>query len=388
MAAQSRRAGLSPAQLARTGGDAVLDGGRAAPIAESRGHRLRAPAGLRVRITDETRRDRPVQFHPRVRPRTDRSDCRAALANQLGLRLEPTRARAEYLVIDAIERPDRKLGAERRRPVTCKFRAKPSSMGGACPTTGSAALIAVSVENQASELEDVDRLVQQHRTRVLRFIFASVRDMDVAETLTQDCFWKAHRSRRTFRGDCTVQTWLMRIAVNLIRDHARRRRFRFWEKVRSAGGDDIHDWPDRGLSPEDTAVTAPAGPGRVAGDGILVGQAADGVSPPIRGGAGDRRDRAVHRHDGERRQRQPVSRGPQHPEAPRERQGDRDDTSLFRRQDRRLSAPRLRSSAALSIDASTRISKRTRTPGFRVWRALPLLVCRRAPGPSPWQSRW
>jgi RNA polymerase sigma-70 factor (ECF subfamily) len=107
------------------------------------------------------------------------------------------------------------------------------------------------VENQASELEDVDRLVRQHRTRVLRFIFASVRDMDVAETLTQDCFWKAHRSRRTFRGDCTVQTWLMRIAVNLIRDHARRRRFRFWEKVRSAGGDEIHEWPDRGLSPED-----------------------------------------------------------------------------------------------------------------------------------------
>ena len=119
------------------------------------------------------------------------------------------------------------------------------------PTTGSAALVAMSVENRASELEDVDRLVQQHRARVLRFIFASVRDMDVAETLTQDCFWKAHRSRQSFRGDCTVQTWLMRIAVNLIRDHARRRRFRFWEKVRSASEDNLHEWPDRALSPED-----------------------------------------------------------------------------------------------------------------------------------------
>jgi len=120
------------------------------------------------------------------------------------------------------------------------------------PTTSGAALMAVSAENPASEIEDVDGLVERHRGRVLRFIFASVRDMDVAETLTQDCFWKAHRARHAFRGDCTVQTWLMRIAVNLIRDHARRRRFRFWEKVRTAGeATDLYQWPDRGPSPED-----------------------------------------------------------------------------------------------------------------------------------------
>src|SRR5688500_9758231 len=115
------------------------------------------------------------------------------------------------------------------------------------PPTTSATLIAVSVENSASELEDVDRLVQQHRPRLLRFIFASVRDMDVAETLTQDCFWKAHRGRETFRGDCSVQTWLLRIAVNLVRDHARRRRFRFWEKVRSANIHEGHDCAAPGL---------------------------------------------------------------------------------------------------------------------------------------------
>lgn len=103
------------------------------------------------------------------------------------------------------------------------------------PTTGSAALIAMSVENQASELEDVDRLVQQHRPRILRFIFASVRDMDVAETLTQDCFLRAHRSRQAFRGDCSVQG----------------RRFRFWQKVHTASESEIHEWPDHALSQED-----------------------------------------------------------------------------------------------------------------------------------------
>jgi RNA polymerase sigma-70 factor (ECF subfamily) len=113
------------------------------------------------------------------------------------------------------------------------------------------ALIAMSVEKSASEIDDVEQLVARHRPRVLRFIFASVRDMDVAETLTQDCFWKAHRGRETFRGDCSVQTWLMRIAVNLVRDHARSRRFRFWQKVRPAEDSDRYNWADPALSPED-----------------------------------------------------------------------------------------------------------------------------------------
>jgi RNA polymerase sigma-70 factor, ECF subfamily len=118
-------------------------------------------------------------------------------------------------------------------------------------TTSPPALLAVSVENPASELVDIEGLVERHRPRVFRFISASVRDMDVAETLTQDCFFKAHRARQAFRGDCTVQTWLLRIAVNLIRDYARHRRFRFWDKVRAADADEIHEWPDRALSPED-----------------------------------------------------------------------------------------------------------------------------------------
>jgi RNA polymerase sigma-70 factor (ECF subfamily) len=63
------------------------------------------------------------------------------------------------------------------------------------------ALVAMSVEKSASEIDDVEQLVARHRARVFRFIFASVRDVDVAESLTQDCFWKAHRARLTFRGD-------------------------------------------------------------------------------------------------------------------------------------------------------------------------------------------
>src|SRR6185369_5418081 len=109
--------------------------------------------------------------------------------------------------------------------------------------------VAISMGNPAIEIEDFDRLVEQYRRRVLRFVFASVHDMDVAETLTQDCFWKAYRYRNTFRGECSAGTWLMRIAINLIRDHARKRRFHFWKSASQVTSDEIHGWPDRSISP-------------------------------------------------------------------------------------------------------------------------------------------
>src|SRR6185436_16766149 len=118
-------------------------------------------------------------------------------------------------------------------------------------TTG---FIAVSMDNPALEIEDFDRLVEQYRTRVLRFVFASVRDMDLAETLTQDCFWKVYKNRSGFRGDCSMNTWLMKIAVNLIRDHTRSRRFQFWRTAQRVHSEEIRDWPDRSISPEEKAA--------------------------------------------------------------------------------------------------------------------------------------
>ena len=114
--------------------------------------------------------------------------------------------------------------------------------------------ITMSMENPALEIEDFERLVAQHRTRVLRFVFASVRDWDLAETLTQDCFWKAYKHRNTFRGECSTTTWLMRIAINLVRDHTRSRRFQFWRKAEQVQNAEINNWPDRSISPEDRAA--------------------------------------------------------------------------------------------------------------------------------------
>jgi RNA polymerase sigma-70 factor (ECF subfamily) len=83
----------------------------------------------------------------------------------------------------------------------------------------------------ATSLEDMDSIIATYEQRVFRFHLISVRDRDLAQSLTQDTFVRAWAARHTFRGDCSISTWLMRIALNLIRDHTRTDRFRFWKRV-------------------------------------------------------------------------------------------------------------------------------------------------------------
>jgi len=78
---------------------------------------------------------------------------------------------------------------------------------------------------------EFDQVVLLHWRKVFRFILVSLRDREAAETLTQDCFLNAYRGFESFRYDSSVETWLMRIAVNLIRDYARDRRVQFWRRA-------------------------------------------------------------------------------------------------------------------------------------------------------------
>ena len=107
------------------------------------------------------------------------------------------------------------------------------------------------------ELADFDEVVRLYRPRIFRFLMGSLGDRDVAESLTQDCFLKAYTARHQFRGESSLVTWLTRIALNLVRDHLRSRRMRFWQKTRETALDivDVGEWlPDGGCSPEEAIV--------------------------------------------------------------------------------------------------------------------------------------
>jgi RNA polymerase sigma-70 factor (ECF subfamily) len=84
---------------------------------------------------------------------------------------------------------------------------------------------------EAISADRFDEIVRQHQRRVYRVIFLLVRDDDTADTLTQECFLRAYLKRASFRGECRIETWLLRIAVNLVRDHSKNRRMSFWRKL-------------------------------------------------------------------------------------------------------------------------------------------------------------
>jgi RNA polymerase sigma-70 factor (ECF subfamily) len=92
-------------------------------------------------------------------------------------------------------------------------------------------------ERVISELDDIDNLVRTHRARLLRFVMFSIGDEDIAASIVQDAFLKAYNGRENFRGDCSVQTWLTTIALNLVRDHQRTQKFQFWKKVRNTAAE-------------------------------------------------------------------------------------------------------------------------------------------------------
>jgi RNA polymerase sigma-70 factor (ECF subfamily) len=92
-------------------------------------------------------------------------------------------------------------------------------------------------EATVSELDDIEALDRIYRARLLRYVAYSTGDLDLAETIVQDCLMKAYNGRASFRGECSVYTWLVHIATNLMRDHQRTRKFQFWRKVQKTGPD-------------------------------------------------------------------------------------------------------------------------------------------------------
>ena len=90
------------------------------------------------------------------------------------------------------------------------------------PAEGQAAIVAG---------DDFDSIIRQHQKRVYRVVYLLVRDADAADTLTQECFLRAYQKLESFRGECRIDTWLLRIAVNLAKDYAKNRRTSFWRRL-------------------------------------------------------------------------------------------------------------------------------------------------------------
>lgn len=107
--------------------------------------------------------------------------------------------------------------------------------------------------DHVAAVQDFESIARQFRPKVFRFLLASTRDRDIADNLTQECLLRAYQAYGRFRGDCKPDSWLLQIALNLLRDHGRNRRFQFWKRTRTHGiqARDMQEiLADKGPSPE------------------------------------------------------------------------------------------------------------------------------------------
>ena len=74
---------------------------------------------------------------------------------------------------------------------------------------------------------DFERLYDEHAQPLLAFLAYRTGDRDLAEDLLADTFERVLTARRGFdRRKASEKTWLYTIALNLLRDHARRQAVR------------------------------------------------------------------------------------------------------------------------------------------------------------------
>ena len=111
---------------------------------------------------------------------------------------------------------------------------------------------AVTREEETVPSKSFDEIIRQHQRRVYRVLYLLLKDADAADTLTQECFLRAYKKLGSFRGECRIETWLLRIAVNLARDHGKSRRASFWRGLtglQEAEGNEATSRQFRGSEP-------------------------------------------------------------------------------------------------------------------------------------------
>ncbi len=74
---------------------------------------------------------------------------------------------------------------------------------------------------QQEQRETLKRMMTQYGDGILRMCCLHLHDVQLAEDAAQETFLKAWKRLDRFRGDCSEQTWLMGIAINVCRDFLR-----------------------------------------------------------------------------------------------------------------------------------------------------------------------
>jgi RNA polymerase sigma-70 factor (ECF subfamily) len=102
-----------------------------------------------------------------------------------------------------------------------------------------------------------EEIYQMYHRRIYNAVYGMLSDADDAQDVTQDVFIRLHDALPTLRADEAFSTYLYRIALNLCRDRARRKkrvRFQSMDTPRTDSEGEVEpmEFPDLGKLPEET----------------------------------------------------------------------------------------------------------------------------------------
>ncbi len=128
----------------------------------------------------------------------------------------------------------------------------------AAPPTDPAKLAFLQTLQRAKEgdLKAFEEIYQLYHRRIYNAVYGMLGDPDDAQDVTQDVFMRLHDALPTLRADEAFSTYLYRIALNLCRDRARRKkrvRFQSMDTPRTddEGDSEPMEFPDSGKLPEE-----------------------------------------------------------------------------------------------------------------------------------------
>ena len=106
--------------------------------------------------------------------------------------------------------------------------------------------------SQPDGRSELDRLMEQYGSSLLRMSALYLKDADLAQDAVQETFIKAYRHLNDYRGESSEKTWLTAICVNTCRDMLRTAWFRHQSRI------DVDSLPERPADfafPDNTVLT-------------------------------------------------------------------------------------------------------------------------------------